>query len=84
MKQVALLLVIFHSIILVFWVANSSLLFSSWGIGVWLALTIAGFVLLKVIKEVNIMSKLLLVSSWFMVFLLLVTIAIEFITTSMP
>ncbi|MDR7079609.1 hypothetical protein J2Y03_004667 [Neobacillus niacini] len=84
MKQVTLLLVIFHSIILVFWVANSSLLFSTWGTGVWLALTITGFVLLRVIKEVSIMSKLLLVSSWLMVFLLLVTIAIEFITTSMP
>ena len=33
MKRIALLLVIFHAIILVFWIANSSLLFSLWGIG---------------------------------------------------
>ncbi|MEH7273067.1 hypothetical protein [Neobacillus vireti] len=84
MNQVALLLVVFHSIILFLWVKNSSILFSSWGIGVWLVVTIAGFVLLKVITKVNIMRKLLLVSSWFMVFLLLLTIAIEFITSSMP
>ncbi|MEH7011301.1 hypothetical protein V7087_10795 [Neobacillus niacini] len=48
-----------------------------------LALTIAGFILKKARKDTAI-RNVLMVSSWFMVFLLLVTITIQYITDSMP
>lgn len=47
-------------------------------------MTIAGFVFNKRMKDVSVIKNILMVSSWFMVFLLLITIAIEVITESMP
>lgn len=84
MKQLAWFLLFFHLIILIFWVANSVYLFSLWGVIIWIASIILGFVAFKQLKETNIVKKLIMTSSCFMVFLVIVTIAIFFTTNSMP
>lgn len=66
------------------WVANSVYLFSLWGVIIWIASIILGFVAFKQLKETNIVKKLIMTSSYFMVFLVIVTIAIFFTTNSIP
>ncbi|MCK1986079.1 MULTISPECIES: hypothetical protein [unclassified Peribacillus] len=84
MKQIAWFLLLFHLIILIFWVANSEYLFTLWGVIIWIASIVLGFVAYKKMKETDIVKKLIMTSSYFMVFLVIVTIAIFFTTNSMP
>ena len=84
MKLLAWFLLLFHLIILIFWVANSVYLFSLWGVIIWIASIVLGFVAFKQMKEINILKKLIMISSYFMFFLVLVTIVIFLTTNSMP
>ena len=84
MKLLAWVLLPFYLLVTIFWIANSPYLFSLWGISIWTTSIILGFVAYKQIKEPNIIRKLILYSSSFMVFLVILTILIYWTVTSMP
>ena len=84
MKGLVWALMFFYLLVTVYWIANSLYLFSRWGVIVWLISILLGFVAFKKIKEKNIMKKLMLYSTSFMVFLLIVTGFIHLAVTSMP
>ncbi len=84
LKGLAWFLMLFYLLVTVFWIANSSYLFSILGLIIWLISIILGFIIYKQIKEEVIMKKFILYSSSFMVFLLILTGIIELIVTSMP
>ncbi len=84
MKGLSCILMVFYLIVTVFWVANSPLLFSLQGVIIWLISIVLGFIAYKQIKEPNIIRKLILYSSSFMVFLVIVTSLIHLAVTSMP
>ena len=74
----------FYLLVAGFWLANSPYLFSLWGVIIWLTSIVLGFVAYKQIKEAKIIRKLILFSSSFMVFLVIVTGLIHLTVTSMP
>jgi len=84
MKGLAWGLMLFYLLVIAFWVANSPYLFSLWGIVIWLISIVLGFAVYEQIKEPKIIRKLILYSSSFMVFLVIVTGLIHFAVTSMP
>ncbi|WP_158638472.1 hypothetical protein [Metabacillus litoralis] len=84
MRGLACFLMLFYLVVTAFWVANSQFLFSVWGLIIWLISILLGFIAYKQIKEKNIVRKLMLYSTSFMVFLLLLTGLIHFAVTSMP
>ena len=84
MKGLAWVLMHFYLIVTVFWIANSPYLFSLWGISVWVVSIILGFFVYKQISESKVIRKLIFLSSFFMVFLLIVTGLIYLTVTSMP
>ncbi|WP_431803170.1 hypothetical protein [Halobacillus andaensis] len=77
------LMLIYLSVTLL-WISNSSYLFSQWGVAVWLLSTVSGFLIYKQVKENRILKKLVMYSTSFMVFLLIVTGLIHIAVTSMP
>ncbi|EDL66464.1 hypothetical protein BSG1_03890 [Bacillus sp. SG-1] len=83
MKGLTVFLMFFHILITVFWLANSSYLFSLWGVFVWLTSIVLGFVAYKQMKEPVIVKTLILISSAFMVFLLIISGLILWAVTSM-
>ncbi|UOQ49854.1 hypothetical protein MUN88_07210 [Gracilibacillus caseinilyticus] len=84
MKRLACVLMLFHLSVSILWLANSPKLFSMLGMIIWLISIVLGFIAYKQIKDKNTTRKLLLYSSSFMVFLLVVTGLIEIAVTSMP
>lgn len=84
MKGLTWGLMVFYLLVTAFWIANSPYLFSVWGIMIWIISIILGFGLYKKIKDSKVTRKLILYSSSFMVFLLIVTGLIHFAVTSMP
>ncbi|WP_283152615.1 hypothetical protein [Guptibacillus hwajinpoensis] len=84
MKAFAWSLLFIHLAILLLWVMNSGYLFSVIGIIIWLFAVGAGFIVQKRMKEQLLMKQLLLLSSFFMTFLSLITVGIYFVTSSMP
>ena len=84
MKTFAWSLLLIHLAILILWVMNSGYLFSVIGSVIWLLAVTAGFIVQKRMKEQLILKKLLLLSSFFMAFLSLITVGIYFVTSSMP
>lgn len=84
MKLLAWVLLPFYLLVTIFWIANSPYLFSLGGITIWIISIILGFVAYKQIEESNIIRKLILYSSSFMVFLVILTILIYWTVTSMP
>ncbi|WP_066307603.1 hypothetical protein [Bacillus sp. FJAT-29814] len=84
MKILAWALIPFYLVVTIFWMANSPILFSSWGIFIWIISIVLGFVAYTQIKEPIIIKKLILYSSSFMVFLVIVTILIYLAVSSMP
>ncbi|WP_181351300.1 hypothetical protein [Thalassobacillus sp. CUG 92003] len=84
MKGLAWALMLFYLLVTVLWIANSAYLFSTLGVIIWLISIVLGFIAYKQIKEKNTIRKLVLYSSSFMVFLLVVTGLIELAVTSMP
>lgn len=84
MKGLAWILMFFYLLVTVLWLANSPYLFSLWSVIIWLTSIVLGFVAYKQIKEPKIIRKLILFSSSFMVFLVIVTGLIHLTVTSMP
>lgn len=84
MKGLVWVLMLFYLLFTVLWIANSPYLFSLWGVTLWLISILLGFIAFRKIKERNIMRKLILYSTSFMVFLLIVTGLILLAVTSMP
>ena len=84
MRGLACFLMLFYLVVTAFWVANSQFLFSAWGLIIWLISILLGFIAYKQIKEKNIVRKLMLYSTSFMVFLLILTGLIHLAVTSMP
>ncbi|RDW17687.1 hypothetical protein CWR45_10095 [Oceanobacillus chungangensis] len=78
MQGLAWVLMFFNLLVTALWVANSPYLFSLWGIIIWLISIVLGFVTYKQIKEPKIIRKLILYSSSFRVFLVIVTGLIHF------
>lgn len=84
MKVLACILMFFYLLVTVFWVANSPYLFTLQGIMIWVISIVLGFVTYKKITESKILRKLVLYSSSFMVFLVIVTGLIYLAVSSMP
>lgn len=84
MRGLAWFLMLFYLVVTAFWIANSPYLFSMWGVIIWLISIVLGFIAYKQLKEKNIIKKLILYSTSFMVFLLILTGLIELAVTSMP
>lgn len=84
MKGLAWVLILYYSLVTVLWIANSPYLFSIWGVIIWLVSIVLGYAVYKQIKEKNIIKHLMLYSTSFMVFLLIVTGLIHLVVTSMP
>ena len=84
MRGLAWFLMLFYIIVIAFWIANSQFLFSTRGLIIWLISIVLGFITYKQIKEKNIVKKLMLYSTSFMVFLLILTGLIYLAVTSMP
>lgn len=80
----AWVLLFFHTAILILWIMNSGYLFSLIGVVFWIISVAVGFIVQKQINEQSLVKKLLLSSSYFMVFLTVITIGIYFVTSSMP
>ncbi|KQU63446.1 hypothetical protein [Rossellomorea marisflavi] len=79
MKLFTWVFVALHLIITILWIANSPVLFSIAGVVAWLLLIAGGFGLYFKTKQMAV-----IVSSFFMVFLLLLTGLIEWTVSSMP
>lgn len=84
MKNFVWFLILFHLFITISWIANSMYLFTFWGIIIWLACIVFGFTAYKRIKQHNTLSKIILYSSTFMIFLLVITGLIHVTVSSMP
>lgn len=84
MKGFVMGLILFYLLVTVFWIANSSYLFSLWGITIWLISILLGFFLYYKISELRAIKKLIFWSNSFMVFLLMVTGLIYLTVRSMP
>ncbi|MBM7661046.1 putative membrane protein [Bacillus mesophilus] len=84
MKSFAWVLAVFYSFITILWIANSPYLFSLWGLIIWLVSIVLGVFVYKKLKEGYILRKFILYSSFFMVFLIVLTAFIHLATSSMP
>ncbi|MED5099319.1 MULTISPECIES: hypothetical protein [Niallia] len=83
MKGLALFLMLFYFLVTGLWIANSPYLFSVQGMIVWLISIVLGFVTYKQIIEINIIKRLMLYFTFFMVFLLIMTGLIHWAVNSM-
>jgi hypothetical protein len=85
MRGLAWFLMLFYFVVTSFWIANSQFLFSAWGLIIWLISILLGFIAYKQIKgKTIVVRKLMLYSTSFMVFLLILTGLIHLAVTSMP
>lgn len=84
MKISAWCLVLLHAVILLLWIMNSEYLFSIMGIVIWFSTMAVGFIVQKQLSEQIWLKNILLLSSFFMVFLCVISIGIFFVTSSMP
>ncbi|RLL43646.1 hypothetical protein D8M04_12030 [Oceanobacillus piezotolerans] len=80
----AFAIMLFHLIILYLWFINSSPLFNWFGYAFWVISIVFGIIVYQQWNEKGTFKKLLSVSNWGMVFLIMVTVAIFFTTRSMP
>ncbi|MFP3721677.1 hypothetical protein SFC57_22335 [Niallia circulans] len=83
MKGLALFLMLFYFLVTGLWIANSPYLFSVQGMIVWLISIVPGFVMYKQIIEINIIKRLMLYFTFFMVLLLIITGLIHWAVNSM-
>lgn len=84
MRVFSWVLMALYILIGLLWIANSSFLFSTWGITIWLLLTVLGFIVYKLTKEKDMVRTLLLYLAVVMVFLLIIAGTIYLTTGSMP
>jgi hypothetical protein len=71
-------------LILLLWLMNSQYLFSFWGISFWLLIILVGFVIYKKLSGFDFLKDLVKISNYIMLFLVALTAAIFYITSSMP
>ncbi|MBY6024538.1 hypothetical protein CHN50_19680 [Priestia aryabhattai] len=83
MKIFAWFLILFHIAVALFWIGNSSYLFSKSGLFCWVFSIVVGYLMYKKQKQKNFTRKILLSSSTFMVFLIIFTGLIEVAVSSM-
>ncbi|WP_181347418.1 hypothetical protein [Thalassobacillus sp. CUG 92003] len=84
MRPFAWMLLLIHSVILVLWIMNAESLFSTTGIVFWLITVAAGFMIQTKLNTELLVKKLVVSSSYFMVFLCVMTLCIYVTTRSMP
>ncbi|WP_077356664.1 hypothetical protein [Virgibacillus halodenitrificans] len=84
MRLIALLLSVSHIYVLYLWLANSPLLFSQYGLSIWIFTVVLSMIIIYKMRKASAFKTILLVSTGVMLFLVAITIAIHFITTSMP
>ncbi|MCJ0930193.1 hypothetical protein [Virgibacillus halodenitrificans] len=83
MRPIALLLSGIHIFILYLWLANSSLLFSQYGITVWMFIVVLSMIVIYKMRKTSAFKLTLFVSTSVMLSLAAVTIAIHFIISTM-
>lgn len=83
MSMIGRLLILFYLMIVVLWIANSQYLFSFGGVTVWLLTIVLGFVVNNQISGFF-LKRLIKVSNFIMLFLVAITAAIFYTTSSMP
>ncbi|MCF6136588.1 hypothetical protein [Pseudalkalibacillus berkeleyi] len=85
MKLLAAILLLVNSTIFALWLMNAQYLFSFWGVVVWVTSIIVGILVYKrLIGSTTLLKRVLIASNYLMIFLFALTIAIQFITSSMP
>jgi hypothetical protein len=84
MKILGRLLLFIYFLILILWIMNSQYLFSFWGITLWVLIILVGFVMYKKLSNFDNLKNLVKISNYIMLFLVALTAAIFYITTSMP
>ena len=83
MKGFMWIIITFYLFVTVLWIANSPYLFSAWGMSAWGSSIVLGFMLYSKVRG-NFQKKVLIYSTYFMVFLVIVTGLIHATVTSMP
>jgi hypothetical protein len=83
MSKIGRVLILIYLLIVVLWIANSQYLFSFGGVTFWLLTIILGFVVNNLLSDVF-LKKLIKISNYIMLFLVAITAAIFYITSSMP
>jgi hypothetical protein len=73
-----------YFLILILWLMNSQYLFSFWGLSFWLLIILVGFVIYKKLSSFDNLKNLVKISNYIMLFLVALTAAIFYITSSMP
>ncbi|KAA0561735.1 hypothetical protein ACQCWA_11445 [Rossellomorea aquimaris] len=84
MKNIAFFIILVHTIIFILWIMNSGYLFSTVGTTFWIASVALGFLIQKQLDDVMMLRKILVISNWWMVFLMIMTVGIYFVVSSMP
>jgi hypothetical protein len=84
MKMLSRLHLFLYFVILILWPMNSQYLFSFWGITFWLLIILVGFVIYKKLSSFDNLKNLVKISNYIMLFLVALTAAIFYITSSMP
>lgn len=84
LKNIAFFIILVHTIIFILWIMNSGYLFSTVGTTFWIASVALGFLIQKQLDDVMMLRKILVISNWWMVFLMIMTVGIYFVVSSMP
>jgi hypothetical protein len=84
LKNIAFFIILVHTIIFILWIMNSGYLFSSVGTTFWITSVALGFLIQKQLDDVMMLRKILVISNWWMVFLMIMTVGIYFVVSSMP
>jgi hypothetical protein len=84
MKMLSRLHLFLYFLILILWLMNSQYLFSFWGLSFWLLIILVGFVIYKKLSSFDNLKNLVKISNYIMLFLVALTAAIFYITSSMP
>jgi hypothetical protein len=84
MKMLSRLHLFLYFLILILWLMNSQYLFSFWGLTFWLLIILVGFVIYKKLSSFDNLKNLVKISNYIMLFLVALTAAIFYITSSMP
>lgn len=83
MSMIGRVLILFYLLIVVLWIANSQYLFSIGGVTGWLLTIMLGFIVHKQLSDIF-LKRLIKKSNYIMLFLVAITAAIFYITSSMP
>lgn len=73
-----------HIIIFFLWIMNSGYLFSMVGMILWIASVALGFIIQRQLDKATIIRRVLVISNWWMLFLMVMTVGIYFAVSSMP